>query len=319
MKYTFKSNFADDINSYIQLRTSLGNQEETFARRLHSFDEYCILHYPQTVTLTQEMCEGWCVLQENESLSTLRLRTGILRDFSKYLNSIGRVAYIMPEGFTGRAPQYLPYIYTDEELAVFFESVDSLGPHKLSPYREYVVPVLFRMLYCCGLRPQELPPLTVNDVNIDSGIILIYDSKRHKDRVVPMSSDLQTLCREYNSFMETIIPDRTYFFQCKVGTKCSVRWIQSQFHKCWKRIGMDFPKNHHPRVYDFRHNHATRVIRNWMDEGKDVMSLLPYLSSYMGHESIEYTTYYVHLVPEYLSESGKTGWETGIEVPSYEK
>ncbi len=318
MRYTFASHFADDINAYIQLRKSLGNKEETFARRLHSFDRFCALHFPNDFILSREICEGWCTLQETENLATLRLRTGILRDFAKYLVSVQKKAYVIPDGYTGRPPRYFPYLYTDEELSSFFESADSIGPHKLSPCREYVVPVLFRMLYCCGLRPQEIPPLTVDDVNLETGIILVRVSKRHKDRIVPMSSDLMELCRDYDRRMDAILPGRTYFFQCRPETSCSVRWIQAQFYKCWKRAGKEFRKDHHPRVYDFRHNHATHVIRKWMNEGLDVMSLMPYLSSYMGHESIEYTAYYIHLVPEHLSESGKTRWETGIEVPSYE-
>ena len=318
MKYTFTGPFADDIRAYIQLRKSLGNKEETFSRRLHSFDEYCLLYFPGDTILSREICEGWCTLRENESLATLRLRTGMLRDFAKYLRSLGREAYVIPDGYTGRPKKYFPYLYTDEELASFFESADSINPHKLSPCREYVVPVLFRVLYCCGLRPQEVPPLTLDDVNLENGTIMIRDSKRRRDRVVPVSPDLLGLCRDYNRHMEAIFPGREYFFQCRPGKTCSVQWIQKQFHTCWKRTGREFSRKHRPRVYDFRHNFATHVIRKWMDEGRDTMNLLPYLSSYMGHESIEYTAYYIHLVPEHLSGSGKTGWETGIGVPPYE-
>ena len=318
MKYIFESNFANDIDSYIRLRTSLGNMEDTFARRLKSFDSHCIQYYPDDHILTQEICESWCTLRENEKPATLQLRTRILRDFSKYLRSLGREVYVIPDGYIGKPARYLPYIYTDDELSTFFESADSIKPHKLSPLREYIIPVLFRMLYCCGLRPQEIPLLAVSDVNLDNGMIRITDSKRHKDRFVVMSQDLQTLCKEYSCHMEYLIPGRKYFFQFKPDSCCSVRWVQAQFYRCWRNIGKEFSNDHHPRVYDFRHNFATRVIRSWMNEGLDVMSKLPYLSSYMGHESIEYTAYYIHLVPDHLTDSGKTNWDTGIEVPSYE-
>ncbi|MCR5127971.1 MAG: tyrosine-type recombinase/integrase [Lachnospiraceae bacterium] len=319
MKYTFESGFAHDIETYIKLRASLGNQEETFSRRLYAFDRYCIDQFPEALTLTQEICEGWCSLQKDESLTTLRLRTGILRGFSKYLSSLKKDTYVIPDGYTGTPKMYYPYLYTDEELSVFFEAADTMPPHKLSPCREYVIPVLFRMLYCCGLRPQEIPPLTVEDVDLDSGIIKIYDSKRHKDRIVPMSYELLDLCVEYNRKISVLIPGRQYFFQCKPGRKCTIQWIQVQFHRCWKRCGKQFKKDHHPRVYDFRHNYATHVIRRWMNDGLDVMSMLPYLSSYMGHSSLEYTAYYIHLVPDHLSQNGMTEWETGIEVTHYEK
>ena len=112
MRYTFASHFADDINAYIQLRKSLGNKEETFARRLHSFDRFCALHFPNDFILSREICEGWCTLQETENLATLRLRTGILRDFAKYLVSVQKKAYVIPDGYTGRPPRYFPYLYT---------------------------------------------------------------------------------------------------------------------------------------------------------------------------------------------------------------
>ena len=57
MKYLFKSLFAQDILSYIDLRCSLGNKEDTFGRRLHSFDAFCMEHYPDVLLLTQELAE----------------------------------------------------------------------------------------------------------------------------------------------------------------------------------------------------------------------------------------------------------------------
>ena len=41
-------------------------------------------------------------------------------------------------------------------------------------------------------------------------------------------------------------------------------------------------------------------------------------SAYMGHDSLDYTAYYIHLVPDHLMASGLTGWECGLEVPEYE-
>ena len=150
MKYLFKSLFAQDILAYIDLRCSLGNKEDTFGRRLHSFDEFCMEHYPDTLLLTQELAESWCTLRPDEKENTLKLRTNILRGFAKYLNTIGKSAYIIPDGFAGKSVPYMPYLYTATELKNFFYGADHLPPHPLSPYREYIIPVLFRTLYCCG-------------------------------------------------------------------------------------------------------------------------------------------------------------------------
>jgi hypothetical protein len=39
-----------------------------------------------------------------------------------------------------------------------------------------------------------------------------------------------------------------------------------------------------------------------MKQEKDLMSMLPYLSAYMGHSHISHTAYYIHLVPEFFAE-----------------
>ena len=58
-----------------------------------------------------------------------------------------------------------------------------------------------------------------------------------------------------------------------------------------------------------RHAFASRNIIRWIDSGRDVMELLPYLSAYMGHSELTSTLYYVHLLPEKLRKSRGIDWE----------
>src|SRR6478735_5504241 len=53
-----------------------------------------------------------------------------------------------------------------------------------------------------------------------------------------------------------------------------------------------------PRPYDFRHHFAYACIERWMRQRKDVAAMLPYLSRYMGHATIESTHYYIHTSPD---------------------
>ncbi|MCK5847873.1 MAG: tyrosine-type recombinase/integrase, partial [Caldisericia bacterium] len=177
------------------------------------------------------MAEGWCTLKPNEKVITLGLRTRILRGFAKYLKTIGKEAYIIPDGFVGKREQFLPYLYTKDQLKTFFVAADMLPPHKLSPMREYVIPVLFRILYCCGLRPQEVRHLRVTDVDLTNGTLCIVNSKRNKDRIVAMSTDLTSLCRSYDEIISNRFHSRDFFFENPNGGEYSATWIQQQFFK----------------------------------------------------------------------------------------
>jgi integrase len=64
----------------------------------------------------------------------------------------------------------------------------------------------------------------------------------------------------------------------------------------------------HIRFHDLRHVFATTALTRWIESGANIKSKLGYLRAYMGHESINETLYYVHLLPETLLLDGK--WDT---------
>lgn len=101
---------------------------------------------------------------------------------------------------------------------------------------------------------------------------------------------------------------REWFFQYPDGGQIPTRWAQWHFSKAWRKSTL-FSRGNKPRPYDLRHNFATRTLMRWIDEGRDVMALMPYLSTYMGHVSLEETLYYIHLLPERLKSSPGIDWK----------
>ena len=89
------------------------------------------------------------------------------------------------------------------------EMFDAWIAHKNFKTNHYVLPIIFRMMYCCGIRPQEPLSLLCDDVNLDTGEIFIRQAKRQKDRRILMSSDLTKFCRKYDSFFG----HRKFFFE----------------------------------------------------------------------------------------------------------
>ena len=52
-------------------------------------------------------------------------------------------------------------------------------------------------------------------------------------------------------------------------------------------------------------------------EGKDISTLLPSLSAYMGHSKYQHTLYYLHFLPEQFSEM--SGFDLNGSQKSYRR
>ncbi len=94
---------------------------------------------------------------------------------------------------------FIPYIFTHDEIKSLFTVMDSLEtpPRSGAPRRKNVIPILFRLLYCCGLRVSEATKLKGEDVDLGNGILTIKNSKFGKSRYVPMSPETTAKCYEY--------------------------------------------------------------------------------------------------------------------------
>ena len=92
-------------------------------------------------------------------------RSRAVREFGKYLQLAGVDAFIVPSAWIASPTRGLPHIFTDEELAAFFRAADSIDAEYRSPFREYTIPVIFRLILGAGLRPPEARRLRRHDVD----------------------------------------------------------------------------------------------------------------------------------------------------------
>jgi integrase len=308
MTSPFSSLFAKQMNNMLQYKKALGYSRSSYYKFLLNFDKFCIQYFPEESVLTQKLVMNWGRKRKDENINGLKRRLIAIREFGKYLNSIDIIAYIIPSAMIGSFKPFTPYIFADLELKAFFKAADNIPAHKLSPLREFTAPVLFRLLYCCGLRPNEIRNIKCYNINLNTGTLYISETKMHKDRTVIISKDVLALCNKYDTQVKIIYMDREYFFQSLNGKPYTANWIQNIFWKCWKVAGIDNFHGSRPRVSDFRHNYATRTLQKWLDEDKDLYVYLPYLSAYMGHSNFSETAYYIHLLPERLVNSSGIKW-----------
>jgi len=311
MVYVYKSRFAESIQDFIRQKRVLGYCYTDKEKIMNNFDVFCHEKFPSETILTKDLCHAW--VYDSKYKNGNRGRISPIREFAKYLISIGKEAYITPMELKVEHPRRLPHIYTEAEIASLWQVFDKSVPRKSYPFRHLVIPAIYRILYCCGLRPCEARRLNVADVDLKNGKIHILESKGHKSRIVIMSDDVTAYMRKYNEKLSRIIHSREAFFPGPKGKICTKTWLNREFNIAKEKAAIKQFGDNIPRVYDFRHTFATHRLYQWMRAGEDMDAKLPYLSAYMGHISITSTFYYIHLVPSIFSEM------SGVDYSALEK
>ena len=301
----FASSFARAMESMVEYRRALGLSGKILEAHLKHFDRFCTEHHPEAIILTKEMVFDWLNFRQEGNPNTMNAAARSIRHFGEYLLAIGRKAYVIPEGFYPIKSIFSPYIFTDAEMTALFHAIDSL-PVKQKSTEQAVAPVLFRLIYTCGLRPNEGRELLCKNINLDTGEILVTNTKKKKERLVVMSDDMAEFCNRYRS--ESNVGNSEYFFPRFDGKAYSAPQIDRLFKKCWEIAcpgATDLPN---VRTYDLRHRFASARLNQWLDEGRDLNAMLPYLRAYMGHDNLNETAHYIHILPENLVKSAGVDW-----------
>lgn len=315
----FKSSFKPAITEYLGFRSAMGYSNDHEDQLWH-FDRYCREHYPKQTELTKESVRGWFYDEIASGRACLVNKAAAIRLFAKYL---GASAYVLPMSCVPKTPDYLPYILTDNELGALFHAAD-MKINKKDPFFCKTASVLLRLLYSCGLRPNEGRNLKQEHINLETGEIFITKTKNRKERIVVASDDMLLLLKRYHSQRIILGRDNTNFFIHTDTSPITSQQLTVLVKSCWAAANPAVCPGLLPRLrpYDLRHRFASTVLQCWLDEGKNLYAMLPYLRAYMGHEKFSDTAYYIHILPERLMESRGVNWENidriGIEVDLWE-
>lgn len=200
----------------------------------------------------------------------------------------------------------MPHIYTEQELTDLLDATSKLRPR--DGLRPLTYRTIFALLASCGLRIGEVTRLTRADVDLDCGVLSICGAKRHKSRFVPMHSStvggLETYAQERDR--RVLSPQSDHFFLLDNGKPPSRPRICCTLHGLAKDLGWkprgDYPQH---RVQGFRHTFIVRNILRAFQAGLDVDRVVLALSTYVGHNHVADTYWYVTGIPELMAIAGK--------------
>lgn len=290
--------FAELLTNFIIFKRALGYKYQAEAEELFRFSKFSTTFNLNEPNLTKDIVQAWCARRPDEGSKNNHRRISTLRQFGLYLNSLGHKAYVAQAESHTRHYTYIPYIFTHSEIERIFINSDQLCPRRFSTI-PFIIPVILRLLYSCGLRISEAVKLKNRNVNLQDGILTIKDSKFGKDRLIPMSQSMGHICRQYYQVLHHHSSIDDYFFMKTNRQPVTSNNVYRRFREILWDSGISHGgKGLGPRLHDLRHTYAVHALKQAVDRGVDVYCALPILSTFLGHASVEATSQYVRLTAD---------------------
>lgn len=144
-------------------------------------------------------------------------------------------------------------------------------------YDRHLTAAMVALMGFGGLRRDEVINLKLADVDLDDGVIWIWDSKNHKNRPVGACNELIEACEAW--LKHRAKTESEYFMVTRIGTKITNSTVNKRTSALCNAAGVDT----HP--HGLRYTFATI-----MDNRRVALGVI---KDSLGHESIETTQLYI--------------------------
>jgi integrase len=183
----FASLMAPDIERYLTLKQALGREYDGVRRVLAHVDMFVTTRGGD---LTSDTFAGWCLTLQHLASGTRRSRMREVRNFCLYRRR-SEPGSFLPDArlFPPRHQLVRPHLFTNDEVVRLLAIISDLPAARTSPFRRENLRLAIALLYTTGLRLGELVRLTLGDYDLREHTLLIRESKFHKSRLVPLSTD----------------------------------------------------------------------------------------------------------------------------------
>jgi integrase len=292
------------LDDFLHFKRECGYKYKTEEIILKAFYRYTQTHKESKLGFTMKFIEHWSRPKIKEGKKSVSNRISVLREFAIYLNRLGYKAYIPTQIKNARNKSFIPYIFSKEEIDTIFQEIDYYPDSSRNRYNSNeIYPVLFRVLYGCGLRISEALNLKIKDVDTVTGRVEIYIAKNDIQRVVMMSRSLREICHRYKTNYLSSKDENTTFFQHKDGSIRSINRVNRYFHTILYRAKIPYlGRGKGPYLHNLRHTFACHSFYQMHRDGLNMSVSLPILSNYMGHSTIHATERYLKLTQSLFGE-----------------
>lgn len=288
------------LNKFLAEKHAVGFRYQSQTVMLQIIDRYLQDAGVSEPAIPRPVVDAWTAKREGEQCSTREWRVSVMREFTRFLQRQGIAAYVPPDRMGRRQSQsFTPYIFTHAEIRALMAVIARIPGHHNSPHRHHVLPLIFHLLYGCGLRLGEVLPLRRRQVDVAHGILVLRDAKGHQDRLVPLAPALTRRLQSYARLELMGHSPDAIAFPAPDGGPYSKVHMYALFRRALWAAGISHGgRGRGPRLHDLRHTFAVHRLMAWYRAGVDINAALPILATYMGHRTIEGTQCYLRLTAE---------------------
>lgn len=297
MAYQYQSILQDEMQSFIDMLSAAGRKVASYQVFLKSLDQFLINSCVSEKALPEELLVKWMDGFTCEASTKNRMIT-CCRVFGRYLMALEIQAFL-PD-YVKEQSDYIPYTFTDEEFRAIITAADEFqGNIRETTQTSFVFPMVLRLLYCCGLRVNEALKLTWENVDLTAGVLHIKNAKNDKDRDVPMDKSLTEMLCLFRSKTVKENPYRKYLFESdrKPGTPYLDWTFRRWFLVILERAGITNERDHKfdrgISPHTLRHYFTYKSFIQAENAGRSLEQFAPFLSAYLGHNSLLETERYL--------------------------
>jgi site-specific recombinase XerD len=316
----YQSFLADAMRDYLDYLDHLGFSIVGPAYNLRRIDRFLAANH----VASAQQCDSrlWLKLlaqyQGSVKANTLMKWRITFHGLCRYLVRQGWMPEDPVTAFPMLKPQqYLPYVFSADELRRFFGFLQQQAVHAADPttsYRFQSRYVFYHLIYACGLRVSEAIRLTTADYSARQRTLFIQPSKFLKDRLIPIgrraASNLEQLL-DLRQRLFGIAPEGSCFLLLPQRRPYNRTWASACFRETLQHLGIYRPERTYqgcthgtPHLHELRRAFAVHRLMRWYREQVDVDAKLPLLATYMGHSFFGHTKTYLTLTQQLLSEAG---------------
>lgn len=293
------------LNDYLMIRRQLGFKLRDEGSLLPKFILFIEQHGASFIT--RDLALRWAMQPKDALPAWWAKRLSMVRCFAQYLSGVDTRTEVPPQGLLPyHYRRRSPYIYRKDQIEQLIEAAKQLP--SVIGLRPYTYSALFGLIAVTGMRMSEPIRLKCEDVDFETGVLTINDTKFGKSRLVPIHPSTQRALEHYECQRNQIYPNPIdpNFFISDQGTRLTYWIVRHTFVKLSRQIGLRAVSDSFgPRLHDFRHTFAVRTILNWYRSGVDVERQIPKLATYLGHTHVSDTYWYLSAVPELMQLAAK--------------